>query len=80
DDTYYASLEDGVVDPPGPAEGTLRVVRGGSWSDPAALMQSAARAHRNPDDGYATVGFRVVLPVDPAPGGPAVDLTEEAVG
>lgn len=80
DDTYYASLEDGVVDPPGPAEGTLRVVRGGSWSDPAALMQSTARAHRNPDDGYATVGFRVVLPVDPAPGGPAVDLTEEAVG
>lgn len=81
DDTYYASLEDGALDPPGPAEGTLRVVRGGSWSDPAPLMAATSRAHRNPQDGYATVGFRVVLPVEAGASAPpsdaAGDITED---
>lgn len=80
DDTYYSALEEGAQDPPGPPSGTLRVVRGGSWNDPPALMRTTARASRSPREGYATVGFRVVLPVEPAPGSSSPGATEEAAG
>lgn len=80
DDAYYAALDDGALDPPGPAEGTLRVVRGGSWSDPVALMETTSRARRNPQDGFATVGFRVVMPVDGVSEAAPTEQTEEAVG
>jgi len=56
--TYYA---DGPsVDPAGPATGTHRIVRGGSWD--AGLtgdMRSSARRWEDPSDGINSWGFRV---------------------
>ena len=48
-------------DPRGPSNGTLRIVRGGSWvNDDVSMLRSAYR-HKVPPDTYAySVGFRVV--------------------
>ena len=47
-----------------PASGDRRVVRGGSYRDPASLCRSAARKGVHPflgtDPGGAVIGFRVV--------------------
>jgi len=62
-DWFNASYT-GTVDPPGPASGTDRVIRGGSWNaqgESARYCRSAARLYRanEADNG---VGFRLVLP------------------
>ncbi len=44
----------------GPDNGTRRVVRGGSFVDPAVLCRSAARRAIRPDERLDTIGFRVV--------------------
>ena len=48
------------TDPAGPADGDRRVVRGGSFRDPASGCRSAARQGIRPGDRRDTVGFRVV--------------------
>jgi formylglycine-generating enzyme required for sulfatase activity/serine/threonine protein kinase len=59
----------GRDNPTGPADGDKRVVRGGSFRDPASAARSAAREGRRPfqtsadtgkPTGYPDVGFRVV--------------------
>jgi eukaryotic-like serine/threonine-protein kinase len=50
----------GRDNPTGPADGDRRVVRGGSFRDPATNLRSAARNGLRPDTRDATVGFRVV--------------------
>ncbi len=61
-DEYY--YQDQVRDdPPGPAYGSLRVVRGGCWAMPASDCRSAARRGQAPDAPTDTVGFRLVLTV-----------------
>ena len=47
-------------DPPGPAGGKERVVRGGAWHDRGENCRSARRDHRPPELRYDDVGFRVV--------------------
>jgi formylglycine-generating enzyme required for sulfatase activity len=50
------------VDPMGPARGAARVLRGGSWSDPAPSLRSSARLSWVPYDTEMTAwkfGFRV---------------------
>lgn len=55
---------DGVVlDPIGPATGTQRVVRGGSWYGGSEDCRGAARAARYPDSTDDTVGLRAVRTV-----------------
>jgi formylglycine-generating enzyme required for sulfatase activity len=59
-----ATLEAGETrNPRGPDSGEFRIVRGGSWSDPARACRAAARGRLTPD---ATpdreVGFRLVRP------------------
>lgn len=50
------------ADPPGPAAGTARVIRGGSFYDKAVACRSACRNGENaPSTRFANVGFRVVL-------------------
>lgn len=50
-------------DPQGPASGTLRIVRGGSWVNDDVTMLRCAYRHKVPDDTYAhSVGFRIVCP------------------
>ncbi len=46
--------------PPGPLTGERRVVRGGSYKDPASVCRSAARIGYSPSERRATIGFRIV--------------------
>jgi formylglycine-generating enzyme required for sulfatase activity/serine/threonine protein kinase len=46
-------------DPPGPAKGTQRVLRGGSYDSPATHCRSAHRDNRAPTERNHTFGFRV---------------------
>jgi len=56
--TYYK--ESPVDDPPGPASGLKRVMRGGGWRSVAALARSAARVYVSPEHRSNELGFRVV--------------------
>jgi len=55
-DNYPAGA---ATDPTGPASGSSRVLRGGSWLDGQALLRASARAGVVVDDSAATRGFRV---------------------
>ena len=75
----YDSIQDGELDPKGPAEGTEHVVRGGHYNSDAAELRSAARSHTEHDRWLRTdpqnpksiwwysdikgIGFRVVCEV-----------------
>jgi eukaryotic-like serine/threonine-protein kinase len=63
--TYYEQcLKKGtVVDPKGPENGPTRVVRGGSFLDPAVMVRSASRNSVDPTLGFGTIGFRIVCEV-----------------
>ncbi len=52
-----------VLDPAGPAAGTERVVRGGSWYGGSEECRSAARDRRYPDSADESVGLRAVRTV-----------------
>ena len=47
-------------DPTGPAEGTTRVVRGGSWNSPARYLRSACRSRNDPGYRNFILGFRLL--------------------
>jgi formylglycine-generating enzyme required for sulfatase activity len=54
------------ADPPGPATGTKRIFRGGSWLRDAKYLRCAARAGSAPPSGrQKDLGFRVARTVDP---------------
>lgn len=55
---YYA--ESRAADPPGPATGSYRVFRGGSWLDPGKYCRATARNFEFPVSRLYNVGFRVV--------------------
>lgn len=55
---YYA--ESPATDPQGPASGSYRVYRGGSWLDPAKYCRVTARNFEFPVSRLHNVGFRVV--------------------
>jgi len=54
-----------VGDPKGPPSGALRVVRGGSYRHPIAMLRGAARDRRPPSAREPTIGFRCAR--DPKP-------------
>jgi uncharacterized protein (TIGR02996 family) len=56
---YYASSP--RQDPPGPASGTARVVRGGCWSNPAWACRSARRYGDHGTGWMGGLGFRIAL-------------------
>jgi formylglycine-generating enzyme required for sulfatase activity len=61
-DWWAASLPGGrETNPPGPATGAERVVRGGCWYDTGAFCRSAYRTSRDPSAAGNDIGFRVVL-------------------
>ncbi len=60
-DWYTASSVD-VDDPTGPATGSDKVARGGSFEFNAADCRAAARWHFPPTTHFNIIGFRVVIP------------------
>ena len=58
-DRYGAYDSTITQDPTGPAEGSLRVNRGGGWNDFAKNLRSAYRASLTPTSASPSVGFRV---------------------
>ena len=49
-----------VTDPEGPAVGSLRVLRGGGWSNRTRHCRTSSRSNDDPDFGYVNVGFRLL--------------------
>ena len=80
----YVQLQDGIKDPKGPASGTERVIRGGSFKNRASEVRSASREQTQDEAWMKTdpqmpksiwwysdcnmVGFRVVCEYDEATG------------
>jgi len=60
-DWYQAAYPTGnpVVDPTGPASGSNRVVRGGSWLIGGTILRSAKRNTSTPSNRLSSIGFRV---------------------
>jgi formylglycine-generating enzyme required for sulfatase activity len=57
---WYAAYSSGAqTDPEGPATGSTRVLRGGSWGNPSPHLRSAARGYDYPSTRYFSFGFRV---------------------
>jgi formylglycine-generating enzyme required for sulfatase activity len=57
-DAYSKKLPGGT-DPQGPSEGSLRVIRGGSWVMIPELCRAAYRFRLSPDYRYDSLGFRI---------------------
>jgi formylglycine-generating enzyme required for sulfatase activity len=51
-------------DPTGPADGKLKVIRGGSFRDSAQSLRSAKREAQTPNTQRSDVGFRVIMQCD----------------
>jgi formylglycine-generating enzyme required for sulfatase activity len=59
-DWYDAARPGGTVNPTGPAQGSARVVRGGSWVDGPQFLRSARRSGNRPGIRISNIGFRLV--------------------
>ena len=64
DDKYYQSSP--AADPQGPATGTKRIIRGGSWAHLPVAAESAHRDMDLPTNRNAFLGFRVVMEDPPS--------------
>lgn len=62
DPAYYAASPE--RNPPGPASGTRRASRGGSWRHHIKVTRTAARSSIPPEFKYADYGFRVACSGD----------------
>jgi formylglycine-generating enzyme required for sulfatase activity len=60
DENYYASINDGVENPPGPDNGEKRAIRGGSFGLNASKLRTTNRGSSNPAGYGPYVGFRCV--------------------
>ncbi len=61
-DAYQNLLEE---NPQGPAEGELKVARGGSWKNPFSGVRTTNRTANFPEVYSSGVGFRCVLDMLP---------------
>jgi len=58
---WYGDYPSGsVTNPIGPSSGSNRVVRGGSWLNPASGCRAANRAVNSPERGCNYIGFRLL--------------------
>ncbi|MDB3959034.1 SUMF1/EgtB/PvdO family nonheme iron enzyme, partial [Opitutales bacterium] len=62
------------TDPKGPATGSRRVHRGGSWHDTGTSLRSAGRSHHNPSFSNGYIGFRVGFQIQPDEASPELEL------
>lgn len=60
-DWYGDYTSTSVVDPKGPASGNKKVIRGGSFLDPASNCRTSIRLGKDPNTRNATTGFRIAL-------------------
>ncbi len=60
-DWYGDYAEGDQTNPQGPSEGTLRVVRGGSWMDQSVMQRPTARVGARLKHRSCTIGFRIVV-------------------
>jgi eukaryotic-like serine/threonine-protein kinase len=61
-DWYAASYADSAqLNPAGPASGTTKVLRGGSWHNTDDYARSAFRGNLDPNTRYDDLGFRCVM-------------------
>lgn len=58
-DWYDSYPNDKTVDPKGPAEGTLRIIRGGGWGNAPGECRAAARLATDPGRRSGMIGFRL---------------------
>jgi len=58
DPTYYVASE--RTDPTGPAEGTMKALRGGAWDSPGFKLRVCHRHVFDPKFTDRTIGFRCV--------------------
>ena len=42
----------------------MKIIRGGSWADPASFLRCDQRLYANPKDKYDNIGFRCIRPAD----------------
>jgi formylglycine-generating enzyme required for sulfatase activity len=79
---YYATSPSS--DPQGPASGTEKVMRGGSWANRANELRTSRRFHYDPNDIYSfnwqTFGFRMVKPASREVGDYVVTYTRTEDG
>jgi formylglycine-generating enzyme required for sulfatase activity len=61
DEGWYG--QSGAQDPKGPANGTMRVVRGGDGAGPPDKLRTAARQSALPQSQPNMTGFRCVMPI-----------------
>ena len=61
--TYYddCKAKGTVTNPMGPASGSYRVIRGGSWYNFSEYCRSADRTYYYPVDRGGNIGFRLVF-------------------
>jgi gamma-glutamyl hercynylcysteine S-oxide synthase len=57
---YYAYMPE--RNPPGPASGRYKSLRGGSWKSKPIMLRTATRSGAPPDQRSATIGFRCAGP------------------
>ena len=58
---WYGPYSSGsVTNPTGPATGTGRLLRGGSWYNNSNVCRGSRRGGNNPNEVYTNFGFRVV--------------------
>jgi formylglycine-generating enzyme required for sulfatase activity len=58
-ENYYSSSPGS--NPTGPASGSHRVLRGGSWPDDAGYCRVSIRSYNNPGIRYSNLGFRLAV-------------------
>lgn len=63
---FYSTCTLNCTNPSGPADGTTKVVRGGSYSDGAYYIRAADRDFADPSTASSLVGVRCVRPTFPA--------------
>jgi iron(II)-dependent oxidoreductase len=61
EDAYQERAGQEATDPQGPASGSARVVRGGSWYSDRTFAHCACRNSIDPDNFSDNLGFRLVL-------------------
>lgn len=74
---YYTQISTGtaVVNPTGPAAGTERVLRGGSWDTIPIFLRTVHRMSAPPGEPTAAIGFRCVTNAAAAPAAPTNNST-----